>query len=193
VQARRQHLARHASLKQPLADDGHHVAVFRGALNADPELAVAVAAIKALTSVIALSKSETIMGLQLEVSSAARRWLAEHWTSVFDSHAALSRSLRAPYVLGSSRAQPTLCAATPPHPYPCLRAASCSCGARATLLKDGSAWRSCWTTTAEALFRYVSRTASLDSSDLAKSKAWLIERVRTLFLSGRPSLTFRPL
>ena len=45
--------------------------VFQSALAADNQLAVAVAAIKALTSVIALSKSETVMGLEIELSRAA--------------------------------------------------------------------------------------------------------------------------
>ena len=45
--------------------------VFTAALAADDQLAVAVAAIKALTSVIVASKSETIMGLEIELSRAS--------------------------------------------------------------------------------------------------------------------------
>lgn len=89
------------------------MAVFRGALAADPELAVAVAAIKALTSVIALSKSETIMGLQLEARSAA---VSRYHVSGEANHGNSCRVLPAPF------------AATRQRPSPYQPAASCLCG-----------------------------------------------------------------
>ena len=45
--------------------------VFHRALSGDGQLAVAVAAIKALTSVIENSKATTMMGLEIELSRAA--------------------------------------------------------------------------------------------------------------------------
>jgi len=92
------------------------VEVYTRALLADGQLAVAVAAIKALTSVIVLSKSETMMGLEIELSRAADMLRKYNPSSI-----------------------------------------SLSAGV-------------------ELFMRYVSRTASLDSSDLVKSKAWLIDR-----------------
>jgi translation initiation factor 2B subunit (eIF-2B alpha/beta/delta family) len=47
------------------------VDVFHRALSGDGQLAVAVAAIKALTSVIENSKATTMMGLEIELSRAA--------------------------------------------------------------------------------------------------------------------------
>jgi Initiation factor 2 subunit family len=58
-------------LARTVSDSPSLFAVFTAALAADDQTAVAVAAIKALTSVIVASKSETIMGLEIELSRAA--------------------------------------------------------------------------------------------------------------------------
>ena len=56
--------------------------VFQRALSGDGQLAVAVAAIKALTSVIENSKASTMMGLEIELSRAAETLRRGNPTSI---------------------------------------------------------------------------------------------------------------
>ena len=58
------------------------VGVFQRALSGDGQLAVAVAAIKALTSVIENSKASTMMGLEIELSRAAETLRRGNPTSI---------------------------------------------------------------------------------------------------------------
>mmetsp|Transcript_16559 Transcript_16559/g.56436 ORF Transcript_16559/g.56436 Transcript_16559/m.56436 type:complete len:350 (-) Transcript_16559:1029-2078(-) len=56
--------------------------VFRAALNRDEDMAVAVAAIKALTSVIQNSEASTMMGLEIELNQASNSLRLSYPTSI---------------------------------------------------------------------------------------------------------------